>query len=517
MEERAIGARGAISIQNILIRSGPNAVAEIQQKYGLHAQNTAPAIQFLNLFGVSNYQCNQSVVQLLVSRLLILVDISPPDKLLALLPGCIECLHVEELKRVPVAILLKLQPNIPPAILLQLGTNPETLGKLPVTLQRLVWEVSPLIFQNKLHMLLGRPEKDEMIRELLPLIGDSEKVYAMVLAYFRQQFTLSGSASWCTLRMGLLMALHAINWPQLDVRDPCRQFAWFLDTGAAAKFEERLIEKLRNFVFSVPAESPIFGDMAMIAASPSVKKALLDSIMGGVLEVVKQHTTPISHPNLTFLTQLLIMGLTARKILKQQNFNVPRMPEEVLRGFFPLLCADALVGEMEDDEPLHSSILQYLNSLVCREIMHFYVLQNLSAQQTGPLTRLCACVLLTETATLLQRADFIEFLSQTAQGLVALKLGMDQCPNLQIVLDVISALAEASTQVHVIGVQLVTAVSTPLPSILSDFLEILWQRGHMGDTGFSEPLREAYSKLGRPLPDRKEDSTKIHIQFRKDP
>lgn len=511
MQERAIGPRGALMVRQILCTTEPiKAFAEIQQKYGLQVPNSLATMQFLNLFDVSNFECHQNVLQLLVSRLLTSIEVSPPERLLTLLGQCIQCLTVEELKPVPLAILMKIQPNIPAPILSQLGADPEMLATLPVVLQRLVWEVSPTLVQQKLHALIAKHEKDELVQELVTMIGDSAKIYSLIVDFLRSNFTSSGQPSWCALRLQLLMALHSMDWPQLDVRESCHQFAWLLDTGARARdgrFEERLVEKLWLVVGGVGSNSPVFGDMAMIVAAPTIKQALLESILSGVSEVVQRQIVPAEHPNLAFVTQLLLMGLTARKILKQQKFSLPRMPDEVMGNFFPLLCCDEMTEEMDDDEPMQPSLAQHLNLPVCREIVQFYALQRLLQQNPEPLIRLCVCVLPVEAAVLVERPDFIEFLSNSSNGLVHLKVGLEQCSNLQVFLDLLLRLAPISTHVHLIGVQMVVAAK--LPPSLSSFLEALWQNGLV--SGSSDLLRAAYQKLGKPFPAR-EQAVKLHVQ-----
>jgi hypothetical protein len=174
----------------------------------------------------------------------------------ALLEKSFRYIAVEQIRPIPVALLLKL-PKIPEAYLEQLGLNPNLVGELPLKIKQQVWEVNSKVFRDYIKTVCekyaseperwslygklyskasditeyfdvlassasaegagstvavskfkNRREGDPILKTLVECIGDSEQLYQNAAATLRDLFGQTQNFNYAILRMELMMSLH---------------------------------------------------------------------------------------------------------------------------------------------------------------------------------------------------------------------------------------------------------------------------------------------------------------------
>lgn len=139
-----IGARGGAALKELL-STAPEPEAAIrgfQASHGLSSHSLAPAIQLLDLLGVSRADGAASLLSALKRELLLRIHTLPPTELQRALDATFPFLEFRELRAVPLAILAR-QEHTPPAFLRELTANRRILTELPVHVRRKILHVDP--------------------------------------------------------------------------------------------------------------------------------------------------------------------------------------------------------------------------------------------------------------------------------------------------------------------------------------------------------------------------------------
>lgn len=363
---------------------------------------------YFTLFtGTTRYNAHKSTLELLLRHLDQVISGLPIQKLETLLEASFGYMSFEELRPISIAILHKL-PQIPVHYLQQISQNEDVLDKLPRSIQRKVWEVVPAlthkIFQPRIEAYVSHPDriahnfqllqrlssthgrsKDKAFLEIIDMIGESEKLYLTVLSMLRTGFIKTKNVGYCSMRMDLLMTLHDRNWPQLEARDPCHQYAWCLDACARDnRFDKRIVDKLVTYLGAVPPNHPVVGDLAMIAASPAVRNVLLSSAMCAMDEIIDAEAIPQHHEALLFVTNLIYLGTHAHRIISTQDFNLPQPDQHVGNIFYPLLANEIMLAKLQDDsETISAKFSSFINDCALRNIVCFYIVSKLAKASDG--------------------------------------------------------------------------------------------------------------------------------------
>lgn len=162
--------------------------------------------------------------------------------------------RVKALRPIVMAILRNM-PQIEDKYLRVLVRDRELYSDTDTEVKRQIWrdnqslfgdEVSPLLSQyirEKEHVLFDHMNlnslffsptpkvrrQGEVVQKLANMIGNSVKLYDMVLQFLRTLFLRTRNVHYCTLRAELLMALHDLEVQEIISVDPCHKFTWCLD------------------------------------------------------------------------------------------------------------------------------------------------------------------------------------------------------------------------------------------------------------------------------------------------
>lgn len=110
----------------------------------------------------------------------------------------------------------------------------------------------------------------EVVQKLAHMIGNSVKLYDMVLQFLRTLFLRTRIVHYCTLRAELLMALHDLEVQDIISIDPCHKFTWCLDACIREKnVDIKRSRELQGFLDNVKrGQEQVLGDLSMTLCDP---------------------------------------------------------------------------------------------------------------------------------------------------------------------------------------------------------------------------------------------------------
>jgi len=427
----AIAAEGAAELRMLLAANDPRRVIpEFQRRNSLvAAPNAEAAVQFLTLLGVRRHIAHESVLSRLVDRLVAKIETLPEDALLALLERSFGYIALEELRRIPVAILLQLRP-VPQPYLLKLAESASLLERLPLELRRQVWELKPDAFSALLDPLMTayrtertsgaayqqeafprdgltpkrRRDRDATLQQIVQLIGASPALYLQAMHAVKKRFADTKDYVFCELRTDLLMALQDKGVAEVYSQDEVHLFAWCLEN----KFTEN-IEKVHDFLAETVGKGSLIADMAMVVGHPGSRWALLAEVYRVLREVANSDRLPKDNEDLRFYTNLLYLYSLAPMLQRRRLSQLPTAPEKVYTEFFPRvvhLIHTARLGHNE--EPLDASIVEAFKDAFLRQILLYLLLQSVRNRDSRRVQLLSEAVAMTlDSVTLAGERSFL--------------------------------------------------------------------------------------------------------------
>ncbi|VBB29488.1 unnamed protein product [Acanthocheilonema viteae] len=193
------------------------------------------------------------------------------------------------------------------------------------------------------------------ILELMAMVGQQEPLYRRLNNVIRERFLKSADATYCSLRMELVMSAHDLNIESVIRSDPCHDLAWCLDACVRDKhLDAQQTIKLKNILESTKkTKAEVIGDLAMIAGDAHVIHFLC-SMAVKVLRDSALHATgqlPRELAPLQLLLRLLSFGASAHSILSTNNVTVlqnndPLIFTRFLASFTTLMVEDIIRFEL---------------------------------------------------------------------------------------------------------------------------------------------------------------------------
>ncbi|VDP11929.1 unnamed protein product [Onchocerca flexuosa] len=193
------------------------------------------------------------------------------------------------------------------------------------------------------------------ILELMAMVGQQEPLYRRLNSVIRERFLKSADATYCSLRMELVMSAHDLNIESVIRSDPCHDLAWCLDACVRDKhLDAQQTNKLKNILDSTKKlKAEIIGDLAMIAGDAHVIHFLC-SMAVKVLRDSALHATghlPRELVPLQLLLRLLSFGASAHNILSTNDVTVLQNVDALvftkfLASFTTLIVEDVIRYEL---------------------------------------------------------------------------------------------------------------------------------------------------------------------------
>jgi len=360
------GLNGQVYIQSALSDRDPRQVIdEIQTQYGLADASSAsqfqPVLKLLDLFGQSRAETYRFVLQKLLDELRQKIKTMKQDQLNSFLEMTFPYVSVEELSAVPLS-LMERHENIPVHFLRSLAANPDVYKVLSLQVRRQVWQVDANLFKEHVFPLLNRyvkeaettrstvdlfgtpvhpkkrREQNAVLQEIVQDLGRSVTLFKTVLELVRSLFVSTENKAFCTLRSELVMSLHDLGVSLLYEADICHKFAWCIDACVRDDaMEQRQIVEMQSFFDSVQSDPSVLGDLAMIVNDPYVQNLLVRNILRTLQGTIERAEIPKDNEVLVYMTQMMALGLKARRMLVDKEFSFPKKEKDVLGTFYPLL------------------------------------------------------------------------------------------------------------------------------------------------------------------------------------
>nr|CAD7197686.1 unnamed protein product [Timema douglasi] len=306
------------------------AIEEFQLENGILLPSLRPMLPLLDLHGVRRLDFHTSVLEELRDRLVQHInEIGQKEgkerdrKLKELLAKSFPVVRVKALRPV-VMCILRNTPHIDDKYLKVLVRDRELYNDTDTEVKRQIWKDNQSLFGDEVSPLLSQYIKEketvlfdhlnltnlfftpspkvrrqgEVVQKLAHMIGNSVKLYDMVLQFLRTLFLRTRNIHYCTLRAELLMALHDLEVQDIISVDPCHKFTWCLD----ACIREKNVDIKRS-------------------------RELQDNTI------------------LILLLRMLALGLSAWVMIDSQEFKEPKLDSQILTKFLP-----ALMSLMVDDQ-----------------------------------------------------------------------------------------------------------------------------------------------------------------------
>ncbi|XP_044732332.1 negative elongation factor B [Chrysoperla carnea] len=355
------------------------AIEEFQLQNGILLPSLRPMLPLLDLHGVRRLDFHTSVLEELREKLIAHInEIGQREgrekerKLKDLLAKSFPFVRVKGLRPV-VMCILRNTPHIDDKYLKVLVRDRELYSDTDTEVKRQIWkdnqslfgdEVSPLLSQyirekdnilfdhQNLTNLFFNPSpkvrrQGEVVQKLAHMIGNSVKLYDMVLQFLRTLFLRTRNIHYCTLRAELLMALHDLEVQDIISVDPCHKFTWCLDACIREKnVDIKRSRELQGFLDSVKrGQEQVLGDLSMTLCDPYAINFLATSAIKILQHLIHVEGLPRDNTILTLLLRMLALGLSAWVMIDSQDFKEPKLDSQIVTKFLP-----ALMSLMVDDQ-----------------------------------------------------------------------------------------------------------------------------------------------------------------------
>ncbi|EFA00606.1 negative elongation factor B [Tribolium castaneum] len=355
------------------------AIEEFQVTNGILLPSLRPMLPLLDLHGVRRLDFHMSVVEELREKLIAHInEIGKQEgrerdrKLKDLLVKSFPVVKVKALRPIVMAIL-KNTPQIDDNYLKILVRDRELYNDTDTEVKRQIWkdnqslfgdEVSPLLSQyisEKENVLFDHTNistqffgpspkvrrQGEVVQKLAHMIGNSVKLYDMVLQFLRTLFLRTRNVHYCTLRAELLMALHDLEVQDIISIDPCHKFTWCLDACIREKnVDIKRSRELQGFLDNVKrGQEQVLGDLSMTLCDPYAINFLATSAIKILHHLIYVEGMPRDNTILILLLRMLALGLSAWVMIDSQDFKEPKLDSQVVTKFLP-----ALMSLMVDDQ-----------------------------------------------------------------------------------------------------------------------------------------------------------------------
>ncbi|KAJ8957082.1 hypothetical protein NQ318_007295 [Aromia moschata] len=338
------------------------AIEEFQVTNGILLPSLRPMLPLLDLHGVRRLDFHMSVVEELREKLISHINEIGKQE------GKERDHKLRELlvKSFPVVKVKAMRPIV-------LVRDRELYNDTDTEVKRQIWkdnqslfgdEVSPLLSQyisekenvlfdhtNLSTQFFGPSPKvrrqGQVVQKLAHMIGNSVKLYDMVLQFLRTLFLRTRIVHYCTLRAELLMALHDLEVQDIISIDPCHKFTWCLDACIREKnVDIKRSRELQGFLDNVKrGQEQVLGDLSMTLCDPYAINFLATSAIKILQHLIHNEGMARDNTILILLLRMLALGLSAWVMIDSQDFKEPKLDSQVVTKFLP-----ALMSLMVDDQ-----------------------------------------------------------------------------------------------------------------------------------------------------------------------
>ncbi|CAG2055002.1 unnamed protein product [Timema podura] len=353
------------------------AIEEFQLENGILLPSLRPMLPLLDLHGVRRLDFHTSVLEELRDRLVQHInEIGQKEgkerdrKLKELLAKSFPVVRVKALRPV-VMCILRNTPHIDDKYLKV--RDRELYNDTDTEVKRQIWKDNQSLFGDEVSPLLSQYIKEketvlfdhlnltnlfftpspkvrrqgEVVQTLAHMIGNSVKLYDMVLQFLRTLFLRTRNIHYCTLRAELLMALHDLEVQDIISVDPCHKFTWCLDACIREKnVDIKRSRELQGFLDSIKrGHEQVLGDLSMTLCDPYAINFLATSATKILQHLINNESLPRDNTILILLLRMLALGLSAWVMIDSQEFKEPKLDSQILTKFLP-----ALMSLMVDDQ-----------------------------------------------------------------------------------------------------------------------------------------------------------------------
>ena len=405
---RLVGRAGQEFIRYELSKTAPKAmITAFQAANGLDVPLAAPVLSLCDVIDLPRSELLSSLSEELRDALLAKIEALSTESLAPLLASSFRYTAHPILGKVPIAIMTRM-PSLPDSYVVALASSPDLLAATPLHIRQQTWSTYPALFRAHVGALiepythpfascltpapvtsttskfpsLSLPPGSGLSPQVSPRghtearvgssglpgvalgsvlnrIGSSGALYNSFLEEIRFKFVsqeIGGDAlmgAYAALRADVVVALNGagissivrmdpiypIVSPLYDVLRSARSLSDVIGTPG-------LLATVVGAYGSLPAGSPLVGDLGMVMAYPVLIEWVAHSLAGLTLESLKARMLPKDDPRFVPTVTLGLTGLLAKVMILRQSFDLGSAGEDHVRAYFPALITLLLDLEM---------------------------------------------------------------------------------------------------------------------------------------------------------------------------
>ncbi|KAI9227675.1 MAG: cofactor of BRCA1-domain-containing protein [Piptocephalis tieghemiana] len=368
-----VGNIGTAYIQQALSTEAPDTfVPTFAKKNCLQEdlnKKLSPVDPLLVLFGLPRSRLLQAAIDRIVASLEAKTDDLEMDeeRFLALARCMLPYIAEPNLQKVPLALFAK-HPEWLSDEMLQSLSPPEVYDHCPLPIRRRLWafdrglyarHLAPIIqaylddpgiqslarelrtieFTGSLTSRLRRDHPS--VRTLVTEVGGDVLLYGEILTTLRASFIKDpeGSPMHAMLRADLLNSLHDADVRTITESDACHPIVWGLQPcvreGEMSPRQCISLKSAFEGINSTAGAEGLYGDVATIMADPFATHLFASNALLCLRRFAmrNRHSEVRGCRELRFASSMINLGAHARKMLRTQDFRLPR-PPKVLNHFY---------------------------------------------------------------------------------------------------------------------------------------------------------------------------------------
>ncbi|KAI8049893.1 cofactor of BRCA1-domain-containing protein [Syncephalis plumigaleata] len=331
------GQRGVAQVRESLSRHNPaQVIAEAQRRFCINDERVTTGYPLADQFGISrrtlHVDCIAALTQLMVER----IEQSDMDQVRfkEYFEATFDKIGEPELRAVPMALCRKHPSDVYEACPLEMKRR-LWLHDHNLFGQYILPTVKEYIEDPAIRNMAGEMRGTDLaasskerrehptVKELTRLIGCNLQLYNVCLGLLRTYA--------CMLRFDLLMSMHDGDVREICDVDPCHKLVWSLDACIRTQqLDDRRSVKHRG------VNEGVYGDLGIVLYDPFAS----NMIAGQLLQHLHAYAGRLGRlgdmktdRTIQWASVVLNLGIHALHMIRQREFQIPRVPKSVTSGF----------------------------------------------------------------------------------------------------------------------------------------------------------------------------------------
>ncbi|KAJ1733386.1 hypothetical protein LPJ61_001585 [Coemansia biformis] len=376
-QQLLVGLAGKERIKRMMSQGNPaQAIADFGAENGLDMPAADAIYALLDSLGHSRREVHSAALEaaVLAMQRQIQGETLPHDQFIALLARIVHYLDIPQLQHLPLLLLARRPQLVPPDIRQRIRESPALYERCSAGIKRELWHQDHELFRNHMLPLIRTYAADGsllwMSREIVGEASDARSIkrrenaalvdiveaidadlqlYMQTLGMVRELFVETHDPALGTLRLDLVMAVHDKGISKLTGDDLCYGLAWPLDACISKQsMDNRRVLELQKYFDRIDRNNAPYGEIALILCSPYSRHILAQHILAIIEEVAISAGVHDRMSEWKWPSLMLSMGLSAYSMILQEDPEIPKLNNKLVRQFFESMYAYIEVARKHD-------------------------------------------------------------------------------------------------------------------------------------------------------------------------